>query len=233
MSLTVTGQAFRGEPCGRIRYRATADGAMVTQTAVPAGTLGATIVVPATFTCWSSIRVPRRKFSPTTCATYGSRGLVVTSCGVPSWTRRPASMKTRRSASDKASSGSWVTRMVMPSNPCSRTPRSARVCAPGRGPGPGPGNTSTARSETNVLDDAEVGEEQVVRQDKAGPALLWRHPHFLCRAVPEGTGDVNAPLLAADQAGQRLQERRLTGAVRPEDGNDLTGLCAQLDAEMQ
>jgi hypothetical protein len=44
---------------------------------------------------------------------------------------------------------------------------------------------------------------------------------------------MNLPLLQANQAGQGVQKRGLSGAVRPENGNDLTGLCAELDVEMQ
>src|SRR5665647_3342920 len=88
---------------------------MVTQTDPPdppTGMSGATTMVPPTSTCWSPARCPRRKLSPTTCATYASRGRAITSCGVPSWTSLPASMKTSRAASDGASGGSCGTRMV-------------------------------------------------------------------------------------------------------------------------
>src|SRR5205807_2441623 len=56
-----------------------------------------------------------------------------------------------------------------------------------------------------------------------------------CQAVGPRAGDLaprepDAPGARADEAVDRLQERRLAGAVRPDDGHDLAGLDAQRDA---
>ena len=73
----------------------------------------------------------------------------------------------------------------------------------------------------------------MVRNDKAGPALIGRHPDVVVGAVPQGAGDVTLPVLKANQARKSEQQRGLAGAVRPEDGHNLAGLGAELDAEIE
>src|SRR5450631_3334957 len=61
--------------------------------------------------------VPRRSLGP-----------AMTSGGVRCWTRGPAAMNAGRSTSDKASSGSWVTRIVMPTKARSGRQDRRRPC---------------------------------------------------------------------------------------------------------
>jgi hypothetical protein len=70
-------------------------------------------------------------------------------------------------------------------------------------------NTPRPWPEAYVVDDAEMGEEQVVCHDKACPALLGTYPDVVRRVVPHGAGYLNLPVLQGNQARQGMQERGL------------------------
>ena len=89
-----------------------------------------------------------------------------------------------------------------------------------------PAEAVQPREETQVLQarDAEI-EAAVARGNKAdGRALRARVPR---RVRPEHS---NGAAVGLDQAAEHAQERRLAGAVRPQERVDLTGLDRERDA---
>ena len=77
-----------------------------------------------------------------------------------------------------------------------------------------------ARPEGNVGEGSEVGEEQLLLEDQADPAVLRRSGQQWLAVERRGA-------LGRDQAGERLDQAGLAGAVGADHGQHLTRLEAE------
>ncbi len=95
--------------------------------------------------------------------------------------------------------------------------------------GPGAGlrlaGAPAARPEGDVVQGAQVGEEQVVLEDHADRARLGR------RAVQGGAVETQMAVGEGDETGERPQGGGLPGAVGAEQGHDVAGVGGQRDVE--
>ena len=92
------------------------------------------------------------------------------SASVPVCTTRPCSRITSRSASVAASTGSWVTRMRMPSNACIRARRSRRTATRACWSSAASGSSSTSRRGATASARASATRCACPPESAAGPA---------------------------------------------------------------
>ena len=80
---------------------------------------------------------------------------------------------------------------------------------------------AAARPVAQVAGDGEMREQRIVLRDVSDGPLTRRDADSRGRVVEDAAGQDDAPLLRVPQARDGLEERRLAGARRPEDGRDV------------
>ena len=76
-------------------------------------------------------------------------------------------------------------------------------------------------------------EQEVVLEHHADRSLLGRHVDAGARIVVHGAVELDAPLGQRAQPGERAQQRRLAGTVRPDDCHRLPGADGQVRVERE
>jgi hypothetical protein len=89
---------------------------------------------------------------------------------------------------------------------------------------------AAARSVTQIARDGKMREQRIVLRDVSDGALAWRDADSRGRVVEHAAGQDDASPLRMPQARDDLEERRLAGARRAEDGRNVG---AQRDVELE
>ena len=91
----------------------------------------------------------------------------------------------------------------------------------------------TAQAERDVVESRHVRKEQLVLEHDGDGPLLRRHGDALRRILEHHAVQGESPLLDRDEPRQRVQQRGLAAAVRPQDGRRLAGGDRELDVELE
>src|SRR5438105_15468727 len=83
-------------------------------------------------------------------------------------------------------------------------------------------HAARAQAERHVLEHAQMGEQQVVLEDKTNRTLLGRHVAARPRVLEHDTVECDPARLQLHEPGKSSQQCRLAGAVGPEQGDHLT-----------
>ena len=103
-----------------------------------------------------------------------------------------------------------------------------------RGPaGGGAADPLRAQAVRDVVQRGQVREEQVVLEDDADPAPLRRRPDAGRGVVEHAAAEPDVAAGERHQPGERAQQRRLAGPVRPEHGEDLAGHRVDRGVELE
>ena len=104
-------------------------------------------------------------------------------------------------------------------------------------PGPGSrvlfGDPPGSESEGDVLQRAQVGEQQVVLEDDGDRPLLGPHERVGGRVVERLAVELDAPVVDRQQSGEAAEQGGLARAVRSEDGDGLPALGGEVDVEVE
>src|SRR5581483_6200274 len=99
--------------------------------------------------------------------------------------------------------------------------------------GRGPRDAARAEAERDVRHRAQVREEEQVLECDRDRALLGGHEDARGRIVERHAVDPKRAGVERDQAGERVHDRRLAGAVRAEERDQLAARDRELDVEIE
>ena len=102
---------------------------------------------------------------------------------------------------------------------------------PGAAAGVLPPNSSGPQTERHVLQRAEMREQRLVLEHETDRATIGRRPRATHRVVEHASVDRDPSAVERQQPGERAQQRRLAGAVRPDQHDRLAGLGIEPDVE--
>ena len=165
--------------------------------------------------------------------------------GSRSRTRARAPTSSAESGSSSSSSAGSATSARASATRCASPPERSRGRAPARSATPepleqepgavaslGPRHAARAERERDVLERRQVREQQqVLEHDADRPLARAGRATPLAASSSDETVEHDRALARRQQPGDRRDERRLAGAVRPEEGDRLAGLGLERGAD--